>query len=258
MTVGVVRRFAVCLVIGMVVPATAVGATPSWATVYAGGPSTVIYVHGGGWRTGDREHWEAAPFAPVAAELQAEGFTVIAVDYPLAPAHPFPAAPNALLNHVAWVKANATVLGIDPNRIALLGISAGGNLAAKIATSAAVQGVVTYSAPTRLAVLYTALRAAGQYRRASLMPQYLGCWPCLHTSAQASPIPSITAASPPMLIANGSSEFIPVAQAQALATRLGSQAALQIYPTAAHGGALRPFAWTDTIAFLHAVLEGGA
>ncbi|RFA07678.1 hypothetical protein B7R21_16060 [Subtercola boreus] len=92
------------------------------------GPLPVaLYLHGGGWTLfGALDMCDWLP-SRVAAEL---GAIVIAVDYRLAPEHPFPAAVDDAYSALEWAAANADALGGDPDRLAVFGDSAGGNLAA--------------------------------------------------------------------------------------------------------------------------------
>ncbi|MGF1425610.1 alpha/beta hydrolase [Kitasatospora sp. LaBMicrA B282] len=92
----------------------------------------VIWLHGGGWVIGDLETEH-----PWAARLAAaSGATVISVDYRLAPEHRFPAALDDAYAVTAWTAEHAAELGIDPQRIAVAGHSAGANLAAAVALRA--------------------------------------------------------------------------------------------------------------------------
>ena len=96
----------------------------------------VMYFHGGGWVQGDLEthHGLCARLA------LGSGALVIAVDYRLAPEHPFPAAADDCLASYRWLHARAREIGVDPARIAVAGDSAGGNLAAVVSQQAALAG----------------------------------------------------------------------------------------------------------------------
>ncbi|MFC9788197.1 alpha/beta hydrolase [Rhodococcus sp. NPDC127528] len=92
----------------------------------------LFFVHGGGFIYGDLESHDA--MCRFLAERA--GVRVVAVDYRLAPESPFPAAVDDVEAAYSFVTANATGLGIDPDRIAVGGDSAGGNLAAVLAQRA--------------------------------------------------------------------------------------------------------------------------
>jgi cation diffusion facilitator CzcD-associated flavoprotein CzcO/acetyl esterase/lipase len=86
----------------------------------------IIAMHGGGFVAGNLETLD-----PTCRRLAAEvGAIVVNLDYRLAPEHPHPAAVNDTVDVVTWVRENIAEFGGDPTRIALLGESAGANLAA--------------------------------------------------------------------------------------------------------------------------------
>jgi acetyl esterase len=101
------------------------------------GPFPILVdFHGGGFVLGDLdgEDLTCRKLANRAACL------VVSVDYPLAPEHPFPAAPEACYVAVQWVAANAPSFNGDATRLAVAGTSAGGNLAAVVAHMARDRG----------------------------------------------------------------------------------------------------------------------
>jgi acetyl esterase len=85
----------------------------------------VVYFHGGGWVQGDLDSHHAL----CTLIAQRVPCRVLSVDYRLAPEHPFPAAVDDALAAYRWTVAHAAQMRIDPKRIAVMGDSAGGNLA---------------------------------------------------------------------------------------------------------------------------------
>ena len=93
----------------------------------------VVYFHGGGHVICDLDTHDQ-PCRFIAREIPA---LVLSVDYRLGPEHRFPAAVDDSLAAFAWAHAEAGKLGADPDRIAVAGDSAGGNLATVVAQLAA-------------------------------------------------------------------------------------------------------------------------
>lgn len=97
----------------------------------AAGAALVLHLHGGAFVSGAPEGGST-----VARLLAAAGATVVSVDYPLAPAHPFPAAPEAGYAALLWAYRTRSALAGPRARLFVAGEEAGGNLAAALASMA--------------------------------------------------------------------------------------------------------------------------
>jgi acetyl esterase len=95
-------------------------------------PGVIMFFHGGGFVFGSVNS-EHARCIHLAKETQC---VVVSVDYRLAPEHPFPAAFDDCYDALVWAAANAAELGVISGNIAVVGASAGGNLAAAVSLKA--------------------------------------------------------------------------------------------------------------------------
>jgi acetyl esterase/lipase len=91
-------------------------------------PPVVVYLHGGGWASGNIELTD--PLCRILANRS--GCAFVSVDYRLAPEHPFPAALEDAYAATAWIAEHGAEIGVDPHRLAVMGDSSGGNLAAGV------------------------------------------------------------------------------------------------------------------------------
>ena len=98
----------------------------------SGALPVLVYFHGGGWVIGDLDTHDAL----CRALANGSGCAVVSVDYRMGPEHRFPAAVDDCLAATYWVRRNAEALNVNPDKLAVGGDSAGGNLAAVIALAA--------------------------------------------------------------------------------------------------------------------------
>jgi len=116
-------------------------------------PPAVVFFHGGGWVLGGLDSHDT-----LCRELARQaGAVLVAVDYRLAPEHPYPAGLDDCVAATRWVAAHAADLGADGSRLAVVGDSAGASLAAGVAMLARDDGDV---AVTLQVLAYPALDPA--------------------------------------------------------------------------------------------------
>jgi acetyl esterase/lipase len=209
----------------------------------AGTHPAIVAIHGGGWRGGTKNSYGRG-----VARLARHGFVVISVDYVLSrPGHPsWPGNLEDVRESVRWTRRHASEYAIDPSRIAALGASAGGHLAALLGTNAGgddpearVQAAVDLYGPTDLAALYIVPKAVESLDLYIGKP--LGDGP--EAYAAASPIRHVSPNSAPMLLIHGSIDpLVPLGQSTELGRRLeacGVPVRVVVVPGAGHSFGLR-------------------
>jgi acetyl esterase len=107
----------------------------------------VVYYHGGGWVIATIDTYDASP----RAIANAAGAVVVSVEYRKAPENPFPAAHEDAFAAYKWALAHAGEIHGDPSKIAVLGESAGGNMAAAVSMMARDQHI---QMPTSQVLVY--------------------------------------------------------------------------------------------------------
>lgn len=219
----------------------------------AGPHPFVVVVHGGSWRSGDK-----GDAAHVSHALARAGISVVDATYRLAPAAPFPAAVADVKCVLGQARARAAELGLDPDRAALLGRSAGGQIALLTAlsddriapscavASAPVRAVVSVYGPTDLAWGHGHPFVPDVVQGTDALETYLGGSP--HTAPEAyrlaTPQTWVSDSSPPTLLVHGLGErCVRANHAEKLADALrarGRTARTLLIPFADHGFDVRP------------------
>jgi acetyl esterase/lipase len=174
----------------------------------------VLLVHGGGWRSGDRSQLRG-----YGVLLGREGYVCVASEYRLSPDYHWPAHIHDVKAALRWMRANADRLGIDPDRIAVSGNSAGAHLALMIAAtpgdpdlegeggnpgvSTAVAAAIAIYPPTDLTHLVGAGPQSDDAVRTFLGPDVTG-----ETARRASPIAYVGGDFPPTLFIHGTADTV--------------------------------------------------
>jgi alpha-L-fucosidase 2 len=201
-------------------------------------PAAII-VHGGGWVRGDRR----VDVAPLFQPLEDAGFAWFSIDYHLATsALDFGTAYSDVLDAIKFIKAHAAEYRIDPDRIALIGESAGGQLAAMAALDAAagVRGVVAMYTPSDLVALAgTSGLIPDSVRKSLAGTPFEGM--ILARLGQLSPIEAVHRGMPPFLLIHGTADrLVPFSQSPAMCARMkAAGASCEVYPVEDGGHGMR-------------------
>lgn len=194
----------------------------------------LVFIHGGGWQQGNKSDYRVYTI-----DYAAKGYVAATISYRLRQEALFPAAVHDVKAAVRWIRANADAYGIDPDKIALIGGSAGGHLSmlagysdapelegetANPRPSTRVQAVINFYGPSDLTTEHA--------RTAPEVTAFLGAdfntAPSLF--ALASPISHLSKDDPPTLTFHGTlDQLVPVAQADALHAKLTELGVPNVY-----------------------------
>jgi acetyl esterase/lipase len=226
----------------------------------------VVVIHGGSWNSGD-----STQLAWLNSYLAARGAAVASINYRLAPGHVFPAQRDDVLAAVKWLKENAARLGLDASRVALLGRSAGGQLALLAAYASrdpAIRGAIALYAPSDLNWSWDNPVNPLVMDSPRILREYLGGTPAEVNDRfdAASAIDFIGPSSPPALLLHGTrDELVFAEQSRRFARRLSEAKIPHVLlelPWATHGCDANPAGPGGQITtwaverFLAAVFEG--
>lgn len=217
----------------------------------------IVFVHGGGWNSGNRQIFTAE--ATAAAR---HGYVGLSIDYDLdAPRDPREV--HDVVDAATYARDNAARFDLDPDRLAGWGGSAGAHLImqAAITDDADLQAVAGWSGP------YDLTRAIGapDPRVAEAVNNYLGCDdissdPCREKTDAASPALHTAPGDPPVFLVNSTDELVPASQMSELAGNLraqGNTAKTLLLDGDRHAVAYADDATGPTLRFLDAQLRPG-
>jgi len=207
----------------------------------------IVYIHGGGFEGGEKPTDQTVFFA-------GKGFVGIAIEYRLSSVAKFPAAVHDCKTAIRWTRANAKKYGIDPDRIGVIGESAGGYLVAMMGTSggvaylegdgpyseyeSSVQAVVDLFGPIDFAVMKDAPTGP--------VAKFLGkpAQEDLDLAKKANPINYVDAKDAPTLMIHGEKDdLVPIRQSELLndaLTKAGVKTRLVSVKNAGHGFSASP------------------
>lgn len=208
------------------------------ADVSEGPAPCLVVIHGGGWDNGSRQEFSSASH-----RLARRGIAVAALDYRLAPGATWPAQADDVRVAISALKQQADALAIDPQKIILMGRSAGGQIAQAVAASGTVpnlRGCIALYSPADMHFAYKHANQKDILDSGKLLRQYLGGSPTDAKTAydSASAYCLITRRTVPMLLMHGANdELVWQKQSSRLSERLTQNGVKHVYlelPWATH------------------------
>ncbi len=182
------------------------------------GATGVVIVHGGGWREGDRSQLRG-----YGIRLARTGVVCAAIEYRLLPESPWPAQIQDVKAAIRWMRANADALGVDPDRIAITGNSAGGHLSL---LAAGTPGLAAFEGDGGNPGVSTAVAAAVAFYpvtdfagpgSATFDFLFAGHADATTAAREGSPLTHVSAEFPPALLIHGTADaVVPDAQSTSM------------------------------------------
>lgn len=174
----------------------------------------ILYIHGGGWRSGSRD-----VFRPLIQRMAKQDYVAATVSYRLAPEHTWPAQIEDVEESLRWLRSHAEKYKIDVRRVGVVGVSAGGHLALMLGLrpltglNTGVNVVVNYYGPTDL--MSPAFKARTKQVARGLVGKKRDDDPKAYSSA--SPLTYVSSGDAPILTFHGSNDdIVPPEQAKRL------------------------------------------
>ena len=224
----------------------------------AGPLPVILFIHGGGWQAGNKRDGLQTLYG-----LAKQGYVAASVQYRLAPDSHFPAQIHDVKAAVRYVRSHAQELNIDPDRIGIMGGSAGAHLALLLATtdradglegtnegdevvSSRVQAVFSVAGPTDLTPVFP---KSSEYMVNAFIGQTRADAPDQY--AKASPIHYVSAGDTPIFAVHGTKdELVPYEQVPAMVAacqKAGVSMELITIEDGGHGGGGKPEDWANAV-----------
>lgn len=213
-------------------------------------PPLILFIHGGGWKSGDRKNCKLA-------WAVGHGYALASIEYRLSQEALFPAQIHDCKGTLRWLRAHAADYGYDASKVIVAGTSAGGHLAALMGTSgdvgaldgetvdhlkqsSRVQGIIDYYGPTDFLKRSRDHPAKTEEPNGSVYKLLGGAVKENQEAARAaSPITYVGKDDPPLLILHGSDDkTVHLSQSEVFAEKYhatGLEVKLQVEPGKGHG-----------------------
>jgi acetyl esterase/lipase len=214
-------------------------------------PPLIVWVHGGAWVAGSKSDMPLGHLVP-------EGYAIASVDYRLSGAAPFPAQAHDIKAAIRFLRAKASELGIDADRIAISGSSAGGHLAQLVGVtngnrelegavgvtggSSDVQAIISFFGMSDFTTILQQSTPHGLSVRVPALQALLGGQPSEKPdfARLASPVFHVNAKSPPLLLLHGDEDpqapFEQSREMEAAYKKAGARVQFEVIRGGGHGG----------------------